>query len=228
MRRGDPCLTRYLNPPTERERAALAGEPVSPPAPSQGRTYGYTRVSTEMQAEHGQSPVPRAATRSARRLGPDDPASHRPPDRRGWHSRLDPVRQALRGLFVDLVEASKVSAAEIGARQQQGCNTGSRRSKAQLLGAMCVISRGTRSRAVTHRVPGRVVTAEGRCAAAPCRSGTPRIALAADSFPAWRGAARSCKAGLSPRRPSNFVQLYVHPNFTHTAQLGVQVPSTLR
>jgi putative DNA-invertase from lambdoid prophage Rac len=46
-------LAEHLNPPTERDRASLAGEP--PPAPAQCRTYGYTRVSTDMQAEHGQS-----------------------------------------------------------------------------------------------------------------------------------------------------------------------------
>ena len=52
MRRGDPRLARHLAPPTPREREALAGD--KPPAPA-GRTYGYTRVSTDMQAEHGQS-----------------------------------------------------------------------------------------------------------------------------------------------------------------------------
>jgi DNA invertase Pin-like site-specific DNA recombinase len=55
MRRGDPRLAKYLAPATDRERAALAGEPVTPTAPAAGRTYGYTRVSTDMQAEHGQS-----------------------------------------------------------------------------------------------------------------------------------------------------------------------------
>jgi DNA invertase Pin-like site-specific DNA recombinase len=50
--RRDQRLAAHLNPPTARERAAI-GEP--PPAPATGRTYGYTRVSTDMQAEHGQS-----------------------------------------------------------------------------------------------------------------------------------------------------------------------------
>jgi putative DNA-invertase from lambdoid prophage Rac len=52
-RRGDAHLARHLNPPTARERAALAGE--SSPAPSHDRVYAYTRVSTDMQSEHGQS-----------------------------------------------------------------------------------------------------------------------------------------------------------------------------
>jgi putative DNA-invertase from lambdoid prophage Rac len=51
-RRGDAHLARHLNPPTERERAALADPP---PAPSRGRTFAYTRVSTDQQSEHGQS-----------------------------------------------------------------------------------------------------------------------------------------------------------------------------
>jgi Resolvase, N terminal domain len=53
LRQGDPRLARLCIPPTDRE-------PVSPPAPAPvvapgGRTYGYTRVSTDMQVEHGQS-----------------------------------------------------------------------------------------------------------------------------------------------------------------------------
>jgi putative DNA-invertase from lambdoid prophage Rac len=52
MRRGDPGRARHLNPPTPRERAALAGGPS--PAPT-GRVYGYARVSTVMQADEGES-----------------------------------------------------------------------------------------------------------------------------------------------------------------------------
>ena len=53
---GGACLARHLAPPTDRERAALArAEPVPSPTPCPGRVYGYTRVSTDMQAEHGQS-----------------------------------------------------------------------------------------------------------------------------------------------------------------------------
>jgi putative DNA-invertase from lambdoid prophage Rac len=49
LRRGDPRLARFLQPPTKREKAALAA---SPPA---GRVFGYARVSTTMQADEGQS-----------------------------------------------------------------------------------------------------------------------------------------------------------------------------
>jgi putative DNA-invertase from lambdoid prophage Rac len=52
MRRGDARLARYLNPPTARERAALASPAPSAPA---GRIVAYCRVSTDMQAEDGQS-----------------------------------------------------------------------------------------------------------------------------------------------------------------------------
>ena len=52
MRRGDPRLARHLNPPTPRERAALAGG-ASPAQTS--RVYGYARVSTVMQADEGES-----------------------------------------------------------------------------------------------------------------------------------------------------------------------------
>jgi hypothetical protein len=38
-------LARHLSPPTEREPQALGGDP--PPAPASGRTYTYTRVSTD-------------------------------------------------------------------------------------------------------------------------------------------------------------------------------------
>src|SRR5271166_3952474 len=51
--RSPNALARHLAPPTPRERAALAEEPVTSPAPATGRVYGYTRVSTDMQAEHG-------------------------------------------------------------------------------------------------------------------------------------------------------------------------------
>jgi hypothetical protein len=55
----DPDRFPY-NPPTPRECAALAEAPVTPPCPAPGaalgsRTYGYTRVPTDMQAECGQS-----------------------------------------------------------------------------------------------------------------------------------------------------------------------------
>ena len=41
-------LARYLQPPTRREKTALAASPA-------GRVYGYARVSTTMQADEGQS-----------------------------------------------------------------------------------------------------------------------------------------------------------------------------
>jgi len=76
------ALAAHLNPPTEREtRRPCQGGRSSPPALARGRTYGYTRVSTDMQAEHGQSLELQA--RPAHRLGPDDAAPRRPPDRRG-------------------------------------------------------------------------------------------------------------------------------------------------
>jgi putative DNA-invertase from lambdoid prophage Rac len=59
-RNATPCrvkrvgdFARHLAPPTEREIAARQ-PPAPPPAPS-GRTYAYCRVSTDMQAEDGQS-----------------------------------------------------------------------------------------------------------------------------------------------------------------------------
>ena len=51
MRRGDPRLARFLNPPTARERAALGDKP---PAPK-GRVWGYVRVSTVQQVSEGES-----------------------------------------------------------------------------------------------------------------------------------------------------------------------------
>src|SRR5215467_5266121 len=51
-RPSDRHLSQFLNPPTQREIAAL-GE-VPSPAPT-GRTFGYWRVSTDAQAEDGQS-----------------------------------------------------------------------------------------------------------------------------------------------------------------------------
>jgi putative DNA-invertase from lambdoid prophage Rac len=51
LRVGDARLAKHLAPVTEREKVALAAVPSTP----SGRVYGYTRVSTDMQAEHGQS-----------------------------------------------------------------------------------------------------------------------------------------------------------------------------
>ena len=46
-------LARHLQPPTPRERAALAAAAASPAPP--GRCYGYARVSTVQQASEGES-----------------------------------------------------------------------------------------------------------------------------------------------------------------------------
>jgi hypothetical protein len=48
-RRTDRRLAHHVAQARERELAAAS------PAPAVGRTYAYTRVSTDMQSEHGQS-----------------------------------------------------------------------------------------------------------------------------------------------------------------------------
>ncbi len=50
----EATLAKHLAPPTPREIAARKEAAAAPAAP-RGRVYGYTRVSTEMQAENGQS-----------------------------------------------------------------------------------------------------------------------------------------------------------------------------